>query len=68
MIDEISGTHGYIAPEVYLKPHEGDKSDIFALGVCLFIMYSCSIPFNKAKSSDRVFKIFSCKKKKYWKI
>lgn len=46
-----SGTDGYRAPEVYHynnEGFEGDKADIFALGVVLFIMIFGMPPFSMA--------------------
>lgn len=45
----VLGTPGYQAPEILLnKPYEGEKVDIFAAAVILFIMVSGHPPFSQA--------------------
>lgn len=48
-VDEIMpkqfGTEGYVAPEIYEGRGRGDKADMFALGVCLFILVTKVPPF-----------------------
>ena len=40
------GTRGCMAPEILEgRPYQGQVVDLFALGVCLFIMYSGLPPF-----------------------
>ena len=40
------GTNGYMAPEVIEgKEYDGEKADIFSIGVLLFTLRTCSIPF-----------------------
>ena len=39
------GTEGYMAPEIPTKNYEGERVDIFAAGVILFIMYAGNPPF-----------------------
>lgn len=51
------GTEGYMAPEIFCKEYEGRKTDIFAAGVILFIMYSGSPPFEKASINDPYYKL-----------
>lgn len=44
-----SGTHGYLAPEVYANTHaHGPGADYFALGVTLHELLVCSRPFDAA--------------------
>ena len=59
------GSEGYKAPEIYAKKYNGVKTDIFAAGVILFIMYSGSPPFESAAPSDRVYNLI---KKDNWKV
>jgi serine/threonine protein kinase len=47
------GTEGYKAPEVYSEEYQGEKADVFSLGVVLFIMYAGVPPFDKACPRDR---------------
>ncbi|OMJ89784.1 hypothetical protein SteCoe_7956 [Stentor coeruleus] len=61
------GTYLYMAPEVLLGlPFDGQKADIFSLGVTLFIMYSRFPPFYKADIIDRFYKSFVYDNEKFW--
>ena len=62
------GTNGYFPPEVYIN-REVDpiKSDIFALGVTLFIIVLGFKPFNTAKRTDNLYrKIWRKNYDSYW--
>jgi hypothetical protein len=49
--------------------YNGEKSDIFACGATLFMMYMQSPPFRKAISTDPYYKrLSSAVKQNYWKI
>ena len=55
------GTDGYKAPEIYLQSNEGfdgDKADIFALGVILFIMIFGVPPFTIATRDNTYYRLF----------
>ena len=46
--DNFKGTKGYIAPEIYdyeKYSYKGIPTEVFALGVILFTMRACNIPF-----------------------
>ena len=45
VIPKHYGTEGYLAPENYEGSGRGDTSDLFALGVILFILVTKSPPF-----------------------
>jgi len=46
------GTSLYIAPEMVLnKDYEGQKADIWSLGVCLFVMVTGDYPFDSIAAS-----------------
>ena len=50
---EFSVTMAYMAPEVLQKmPHNPFVSDIWSLGVCLYIMLNDRIPFNAQRISE----------------
>jgi serine/threonine protein kinase len=51
------GTEGYMAPEIATKHYDGRKTDIFAAGVILFIMYAGNPPFEKAVITDPYYKL-----------
>ena len=62
------GTNGYFPPEVYIN-REVDpiKSDIFALGVTLFIIVFGFKPFNTTKITDNLYrKIWRRNYDSYW--
>lgn len=40
-----------------MKKYNGTKTDLFAAGVMLFIMYSGSPPFESAQPADRVYNL-----------
>lgn len=59
LISEITGTSYYAAPECYqgkLKGYDGISSDIFSLGVVLFVLVLGYFPFEKPSLSDHRFK------------
>jgi serine/threonine protein kinase len=56
------GTEGYMAPEIALKNYDGRKTDIFAAGVILFIMYAGNPPFEKATITDPYYKLIKEKR------
>jgi len=54
------GTTRYMAPEIYgVTAYSGEKADIFALGVCLFVIVKGVYPFKTAdpKENDSRFKL-----------
>lgn len=62
------GTKGYRAPELVLGRHYSNQTDIFALGVCLFVMLCARQPFKTASSKDPWYKRLAAKNyKAYWK-
>ena len=52
------GTVGYMAPEIHRKMYEGEKVDIFAMGVLLFIMAAANHPFKAAIKEDIYYRPF----------
>jgi len=56
MLKTILGTYGYMAPEQHLgRVYNGEKVDIFALGVILFVMLSMHPPFNASILKDQFY-------------
>ena len=51
------GTMSYMAPEIMQhKPYDGQKADIFSLGVILFMSVLGKFPFAKADMNDKFYK------------
>lgn len=56
LLKTVLGTYGYMAPEQHLgRRYSGEKVDIFALGVILFVMMSMHPPFNAATPKDQFY-------------
>ena len=70
------GTKGYQAPEViYDIPYDGEKADIFSLGVILFFLRTGFRGFKEAKCNDielnptdKLYNYIRYKNPVYWKI
>lgn len=61
------GTVGFQAPELCQgKKFDGEKADLFALGVTFFEMVTGVPPFSKAEPSDVWYKLFVKENAKYW--
>ena len=61
------GTEGYMAPEILgHEPYSGEKVDLFAVGVLLFIMVAQHPPFRKAVPQDPFYKMFCQRNEMYW--
>lgn len=65
----LSGTDGYFPPEALMnKPYDLIQCDIFALGVCLFIIVCGTKPFCSAQRLDAHYRqIWRGKPDLYWK-
>ena len=64
------GTASYMAPEVIeRKKYDGFKSDVFSLGVILFLTVIGNFPFPQASKSDKYYSLLLTEKsqRKYWK-
>jgi len=64
------GTYSYMAPEILNNlDYDGKKSDIFSIGVVLFILVVGHGPFQIASPKDKMYQlIISRKFDKFWKI
>jgi len=61
------GTKGYRAPELVLGRHYSNQCDVFALGVCLFVMLCARQPFKTASAKDPWYRRIAGKDfAKYW--
>ena len=66
-LKDILGTPEYAAPEIYKGNYDGEKVDIFALGVILFNLVTGIYAFNEAKMSDKAYRLIMLKKYKlFW--
>jgi serine/threonine protein kinase len=66
---EYRGTPVYMAPEIHARrPYDGFGVDVFALGVCLFIMLTRTCPFKSATSSDTHYSLFLKDNACYWRM
>lgn len=58
-----------MAPEMHLMDSYNGKSvDIFALGVNLFAMVTCQIPFQIARPIDPYYRLIAAKSDTFWDI
>merc|ERR1719321_1316238 len=59
-----------MAPEITeQKPYDGRKSDIFSLGVILFVIVLCKFPFSKAEKDEYYYKlILDGNFEEYWNL
>ena len=52
-LNDFIGTISYTSPQIILRqPYNGEKADIFSLGVILFILVTGHIGFNKPIIND----------------
>ena len=64
------GTRNYKAPQRFLNvPYNGDKADIFSLGVILFFLVTHLFPFPSARNDDLYYRqIRNKNENKYWNM
>ncbi len=61
------GTLGYMAPEIHTgQAYIGEKVDLFAAGVLLFIMVAQHPPFRKAVATDGFYRMFCQQNELFW--
>jgi serine/threonine protein kinase len=67
VLKTAKGTEGYMAPEILAGlPYSGEKADLFAAGVLLFIMIAQHPPFRKASPRDGFYKLFCQHNDLFW--
>lgn len=55
-LNSYRGTKSYMSPEIWeQKPYDGMQSDLFALGVILFVIVHGSFPFITAQTNDQYY-------------
>jgi serine/threonine protein kinase len=68
-MEAYRGTPYYMAPEIHArKPYHGFSADLFALGVCLFIMLTRACPFKSATSTDNHYCLFVNDNSRFWRL
>ena len=69
-LQSYCGTKVYVAPEIIeQKPYDGRKSDIFSLGVILYVIVLFKFPFSKAEKDEYFYKlIFDDKLDEFWNL
>jgi serine/threonine protein kinase len=55
-LEDIVGSESYISPEMILSRQYSYASDLWALGVIIYQMFSASLPF-KGKNQDETFEL-----------
>lgn len=68
-LSSYRGTKTYMAPEIkQSKLYDGYKSDIFSVGVILFVIVHGIFPFSEAKQEESYYKyIYQENYRKYWR-
>jgi len=71
IINSTSGTDTYCSPETrkgYIQGYDGIKSDVFSLGVLLFVIRAGKFPFNLSGYCDKRYRLIMNKNyEEYWK-
>jgi 5'-AMP-activated protein kinase catalytic alpha subunit len=67
-LSSYRGTKTYMAPEIKAgKTYDGKQTDMFSLGVILFIIVQCLFPFAEARSDDYYYNLLlTGDLEKYW--
>ena len=66
-LKDTLGTYCYAAPEIYNSYYDGEKIDIFSLGVVLFNIVTGVYSFQKAKITDNSYRLIKDKNYKvFW--
>ena len=66
----LVGSREYNAPEINMaKRYNGEKADLFSMGVILFVVTLGKMPFGKATIDDPYFNLLAVKEKHvYWSV
>ena len=58
-LNKYMGTPAYSPPEIHLRrPYLGEYSDIFSLGITLFVLVTGSLPFRLSVPNDALYQFF----------
>ena len=58
-LNKYMGTPAYSPPEIHLRrPYLGECSDIFSLGITLFVLVTGSLPFRLSVPNDALYQFF----------
>jgi len=58
LFETAVGTSAYFAPEIHNGfPHHGEHADLFAAGVILFAAVTGHMPFGRADSADKLYRM-----------
>ena len=58
-LNKYMGTPAYSPPEIHLRrPYLGEYSDIFSLGITLFVLVTGSLPFRLSVPNDTLYQFF----------
>lgn len=58
-LNKYMGTPAYAPPEIHLRrPYLGEYSDIFSLGITLFVLVTGSLPFRLSVPNDALYQFF----------
>jgi serine/threonine protein kinase len=70
LMKTIIGTYAYYAPEITrLEAYDGEKADIFTIGVILFFFVSYHFPFKNSSENYHLYHYFLTNQKdKFWII
>ena len=68
MLNDFVGTMNYASPQIFShNPYNGEKADIFSLGVILFILVTGILGFSKASKQDLYYRFIMLRFiNKYW--
>ena len=68
LIQSTDGTTGYMASEIVRNlPHDGQISDLFALGFTFFVIATGSKPFRNSTGKDKHFRLLQTNAQAYWR-
>lgn len=69
-LTKVIGTKPFLTPEMHARQeYNAFQSDLFALGLTLFIMVSGMMPFSVARADDEIYSLFKEEKyQEFWEV